>query len=342
MGTFEALNLMLTDMLGPMGPMIAFGGFALFMILAAVPLLIGGKQDPLDKLRKEAEKSHGAAATKVVLREKSTNEKLNKYAQFLEPQDKEQLGEMRQKLMMAGYSSRDAVKLFFLAQMGLALGGLVLGSIYFFAFVKNDQTGTQEMMMYILGPLIVGYLVPKYWVNKRTEKRKEEIADGFPDALDMMLVCVEAGQSMDQSIVRVAKELRSSYPALADEYDMVAHEMKAGKDKSQVMNDMGDRCGVQDVSSFVTVLNQSQTFGTPIADALRVYAAEMRDKRVMRAEEKANKLPTKMTLTTMMLTVPPLLIILVGPSVVGIADMGSIGGGSGSDVELEKEQEDDF
>lgn len=84
---------------------------------------------------------------------------------------------------------------------------------------------------------------------------------------------------------------------------------------------MSERCGVQDVSSFVTVLNQSQTFGTSVADALRVYAAEMRDKRVMRAEEKANKLPTKMTLTTMMFTVPPLLIILVGPSVVGITNM---------------------
>jgi tight adherence protein C len=92
---------------------------------------------------------------------------------------------------------------------------------------------------------------------------------------------------------------------------------------------MGERCGVQDVMSFVTVLNQSQSFGTPISDALRVYAAEMRDKRVMRAEEKANKLPTKMTLTTMMLTVPPLLIILVGPSVVGIQQLGSLGSSMG-------------
>ena len=87
---------------------------------------------------------------------------------------------------------------------------------------------------------------------------------------------------------------------------------------------MGERCGVADISSFVTVLVQSATFGTSIADALRVYADEMRDKRVMRAEEKANKLPTKMTLVTMMLTVPPLLIILVGPSVVGIQNLGNM------------------
>ncbi len=136
----------------------------------------------------------------------------------------------------------------------------------------------------------------------------------------MMLVCVEAGQSLDQSIIRVSREIRAGYPALADEYQTVAQELKAGKDRIQVLRDMSERAGVPDVSSFVTVLIQSASFGTSIADALRVYAAEMRDKRVMRAEEKANTLPTKMTLATMMLTVPPLLIILIGPSVYGIAE----------------------
>ena len=96
---------------------------------------------------------------------------------------------------------------------------------------------------------------------------------------------------------------------------MVANEMKAGKDRVSVLRDMSERCGVPDVSSFVTVLIQSASFGTSIAEALRVYASEMRDKRVMRAEEKANTLPTKMTLATMMLTVPPLLIIMIGPSI---------------------------
>jgi tight adherence protein C len=159
---------------------------------------------------------------------------------------------------------------------------------------------------------------PKYWVNRRLQSRQEEITNGFPDSLDMMLVCVEAGQSLDQSILRVAKEIKAGYPALAEEFEMVSQEMKAGKDRISVLRDMSERCGVQDVASFVTVLIQSASFGTSIADALRVYAGEMRDKRVTRAEEKANTLPTKMTLATMMLTVPPLLVILVGPSVYNI------------------------
>ncbi len=103
--------------------------------------------------------------------------------------------------------------------------------------------------------------------------------------------------------------------------------MKAGKDKVNVLKDMAERCGVPDISSFTTVLIQSATFGTSIAEALRVYAAEMRDKRVMRAEEKANVLPTKLTLGTMMFTVPPLLLILIGPSVYDIMDV--LGGGGG-------------
>ena len=127
---------------------------------------------------------------------------------------------------------------------------------------------------------------------------------------------------MDQAIIRVAREIRPSFPALADEFEIVSQQIKAGKDKPTVLNDMAERCGVQDVTSFVTVLVQSQSFGTSIAEALRVYAGEMRDKRVMRAEEKANQLPTKMTLATMMLTVPPLLIILVAPSIVGITALG--------------------
>ena len=220
--------------------------------------------------------------------------------------------------MQAGYNHKDAVRYFHFAQFSLGLGFSFLGVTYFLVFLSAEETTTQQTLLYILGPGTVGYLFPKYWVTKRQQQRQEEIQDGFPDSLDMMLTCIEAGQSLDQTIIRVASEIRTSYPALAEEYEIVSYQIKAGRDKASVLNEMSERCGIQDISSFVTVLVQSQTFGTSIADALRVYAGEMRDKRVMRAEEKANKLPTKMTLATMILTVPPLLIILVGPSVLGI------------------------
>ena len=106
---------------------------------------------------------------------------------------------------------------------------------------------------------------------------------------------------------------------MSHEFEVVSPELKVGKDKASVLKDMADPAGVQDIRSFVTVLVQSQKFGTSIAEALRVHASELRDKRVMRAEEATNKLPTKMTLATMMLTVPPLLIILIGPLIYSIS-----------------------
>ncbi|MDU8910365.1 type II secretion system F family protein [Aestuariicoccus sp. MJ-SS9] len=321
----DTLNTLLVDLLGPAGPLMAIGGLAFLLILAAIPMMLWQRPDPMEKLKNTSGRAKLDAETREVLRDTRRNEKLNKYAQFLEPQDAQELTKMRMTLLQAGYRTKDAVRYYYFAQFALGIGLLVAGVAYFLVFVDGASATMQQKIMYILGPGAAGYMFPKYWINKRVEKRKDEIQSGFPDALDMMLVCVEAGQSLDQSIVRVAGELRASYPSLADEFEIISHEMKAGKDKSQVLDDMGERCGVQDVSSFVTVLNQAASFGTSISDALRVYASEMRDKRVMRAEEKANQLPTKMTLTTMMLTVPPLLIILVGPSAVSITEMGNIG-----------------
>ena len=325
MAFLQQLNDLLTGSLGEFGPLIAVGGLGLFMILLTIPFFLNQREDPLKKLKRSSNPDSEAKPKKERLRQGGRNEQLQKFATFLEPQDQEQLSAMQLKLRQAGYQSKDAVRMFHFAQFTLGILGLIAGVAYVASSGGSEGFSSQQMVMYVIGPGGIGYLLPKYWVTRRVEARKEEITRGFPDALDMLLVCVEAGQSLDQSIVRVARELRASYPALADEFEIIAYEMKAGKDKATVLRDMGTRCGVQDVSSFVTVLIQSATFGTSIAEALRVYASEMRDKRVMRAEEAANKLPTKMTLATMMLTVPPLLIILVGPSANGIANLGNMG-----------------
>jgi tight adherence protein C len=309
----------MTDALGPFGPIIAVGTLGVILVMVVIVGILKQKADPLERLKAANRVDPNSGSQK--LRANAKNKKLERYATFLEPQDAKQLSAVRLLLMQAGYRHRDAVRYFHFAQMALAIGLLVLGVIYYVVFKSGDDSTTTKAVMWILGPGLVGYMMPKYWVTKRRQQRQQEIEDGFPDSLDMMLVCVEAGQSMDQAIIRVSQEMMVSYPALAEEYEMVANQVKAGRDKPDVLAELAERCGVQDITSFTTVLTQSQTFGTSIADALRVYAAEMRDKRVMRAEEKANKLPTKMTLATMMLTVPPLLIILVGPSVLGIMDL---------------------
>ncbi len=313
---------LLTYYLGDFGPLLAVGFIGLVLIIFAVVFALNQPEDPLKKLQRDLASNHSAKPQNERLRQASRNEQLQKFANFLEPQDAEELSAMQLKLRQAGYQSKDAVRLFHFLQFALGLSGLGLG--LFFVYVMNadvDYT-TNQMAMRVLGPGAACYYLPRYWITRRIEERKQAITRAFPDALDMMLVCVEAGQSLDQAIVRVGKELRASYPELAEEFEIVAYEMKAGKEKDKVLRDMGTRCGVQDVASFVTVMIQSAAFGTSIADALRVYAGEMRDKRVMRAEEAANKLPTKMTLATMGLTVPPLLAILIAPSVQGLGNIG--------------------
>ncbi len=310
----EQIQTVLTNMLGPLGPLLAVGILGLFLVLGTLPILMNRPQDPLDKLKKQNDRP--ATDPKMALRAAQGHDKLEKFSGFLEPQDEEEYSAMRLTLLQAGYPGKEAVRIFHFAQFALGVGFLILGLGYVFLQQNSGaEVSTAKLIMSVLIPGGAGYYLPRYWVTRRVEERKEQITNGFPDALDMMLVCVEAGQSLDQAIIRVAKEIRAGYPALADEFEIIAHEMKAGKDRIQVLRDMAERAGVPDVASFVTVLIQSTTFGTSIAEALRVYAAEMRDKRVMRAEEKANTLPTKMTLATMLLTVPPLLIILIGPSV---------------------------
>lgn len=312
-------NDFLVDRLGEMGPLIAVGALGLLLVMVTLPAMLMRRPDPLDKLREAAKQRTVAVDPARRLRVGDRVDKLEKFKTFLEPQDAEQLSTARLKMLRAGYRSKDAVRMFHAAQFVLGVSLLLVGVVYTMLTKGDGPQNPTNLLTTTLLPGVVGYYMPIYWVNSRLKKRQQELIEGFPDALDMMLVCVEAGQSLDQSIIRVAREMRLGYPALAEEFELVAHEVKAGKERIQVLKDFAERAGVPDIASFVTTLVQSATFGTSIAEALRVYSAEMRDKRVMRAEEKANVLPTKLTLGTMLFTVPPLMIILIGPSLHGIA-----------------------
>ena len=309
----------LTERFGPMAPLLAVGLLGLLLILLALPVVMKRQRDRFRELKDQVPKA--GVEKKKGLRKADKLDKLEKFAQFLEPQKKEELSAAKLNMLRAGYTGKNAVHMFHAMQFLLAILFLVAGLIVALIKSMSQEMSPTDLMLYSLLPCAIGYYLPRYWVNKRIEKRKTEIIQGFPDALDLMLVCVEAGQSLDQSIIRVGRESRAGYPALADEFDLVAQEVKAGKERISVLKDMAERVGVPDVASFVTTIIQSATFGTSIADALRVYSADMRDKRIMRAEEKANMLPTKLTLGTMLFTVPPLLVILIGPSIYGMVTM---------------------
>jgi tight adherence protein C len=303
-------------------------GLTALMVVAGLTLILitltGGQRrgtDPMERLRQQGLDRSADPARRLSRREDQSvlQKRLERYKGYLEPDTEAAKSAAQLQMIQAGYYGQTAVRDFHAAKLILALLGLLLGLAFtLLRPVGDTPPSTLMTALPILLPTLLGYYLPIYWVGKRRAERQDQIASGFPDALDLLLICTEAGQSMDQAIGRVARELHAGYPALAEEFQTVAHETKAGKDRMAVLRDMGERCGNPDIRSFVTVLIQSATYGTSTTDALRVYAAEMRDKRVMLAEEKANVLPTKLTLGTMLFTVPPLLIILIGPSVYGV------------------------
>ncbi|MFN3721423.1 MAG: type II secretion system F family protein [Paracoccaceae bacterium] len=324
MQIIDQINAMLTDMLGEMGPLLALGFVGIVLIVAALPTMLKKEKDPLDGIR-ALRTGKTVAVEKLRRGGPSKADKLERFASYLEPKSAEELSATKLKLLRAGYRGKSAVRVFHFSQFALGVGVLLLGLIY--ALLKSTQTEmtTQMMVIHTILPAAIGYYAPVYWVTRRIGTRQQEITEGFPDALDLMLVCVEAGQSLDQSIIRVGNEAKNGYPALAEEFETVAQEVKAGKERVTVLRDLSERVGLPDITSFVTTLIQSASFGTSIADALRVYSSEMRDKRIMRAEEKANTIPTKLTLGTMLFTLPPLLVILIGPSLAKFAS--GMGGG---------------
>lgn len=311
-------NFMSTD---PLVWVAVAGVLGLALIVVAFILMTQQRRDPMEKFQQAVRNKGREAETTMRRRGSKSDTKLDKYARFLEPANETELTEARRAMVQAGYHGKNAVRDFHAVQFILGIGGLLLGLFYTLVLSGSEGQTPMTMAVFTLVPGFLGYYFPKFWVNKRRTERQEEITQGFPDALDMLLICVEAGQSLDQSIRRVGSEIKASYPALGEEFETISQEVRAGKERTAVLKDFGDRCGLPDINSFVTVVVQSATFGTSIGDALRVYAAEMRDKRVMLAEEKANVLPTKLTLGTMMFTVPPLLIILIGPSVYGIMSL---------------------
>lgn len=312
-GFMTTLWQALEDAYGPAGPFYAVAAVGMLFALLAIPFLLRKEKDPLERFSFSDERIDDEL---VHLRTDVDDGRMQALAPLLEPADSDEFTSTRAKLRSAGYRGSSSVRMYYLSRAVLGLGLLLFGLMFTFLLPSEPDVIFAMGFSALLG--LFGYFLPVYWVQRQVAVRQEAIQNSFPDAMDMMLVCIEGGQSLDQAMARVGSEMKASGTPLADELEIVSVEFRAGKDRATVLRDLADRCSVNDISSFVTVLIQSQTFGTSISQALRVYAAEMRDKRLMRAEEKANVLPTKLTLGTMMFTVPPLILILVGPSFIQI------------------------
>ncbi|HEX3535461.1 MAG TPA: type II secretion system F family protein [Stellaceae bacterium] len=222
-------------------------------------------------------------------------------------------------LAQAGMRSRDAMikYLFARACMPLLFGFIVLVDAYTLHLIPIPPNWT---LIGALGATGLGYIAPGYYLKNVVEKRAKKLTLALPDALDLLVICAEAGLSLDASLTRVSRELKASFPELGEELELTAVELTFLPDRRQAFENLNARTNSPGIRGVVNTLLQTARYGTPLAQSLRVLAAEFREARITRAEEKAARLPAMMTVPMILFILPTLFIVLMGPAALGIID----------------------
>jgi tight adherence protein C len=243
------------------------------------------------------------------------NTMLGPVASYVLPQNEIERNRVTEKLVHAGYRAPNALQSYYAIKVVLAV---VLPGIVLLVSRWMPNLTMRTELFYMLGASTLGLLVPGVVLDKLVQKRMKALRNGFPDALDMLVVCVEAGLGMAQGIQRVADELIVSHPELAQELALVNAEIRAGVDRVAALKNLAHRTGLDDIKGLVSLLVQTLRFGTGVAESLRVYSAEFRDKRMQRAEEQAAKMATKMMFPLIVFLFPGFFVVAVGPAVIGL------------------------
>jgi tight adherence protein C len=223
---------------------------------------------------------------------------------------------LRRRLIEAGIYDAHGAAYFFLARLTLAVG------VAFAVYVGLPMTGLNVKMsfwLFVMCGGVLGYLLPSLYLDRRIKGRRLEHQSGFPDFMDLLVVCADAGLSMEAALDRVGRELGVSYPSLAANIHMANLEIRAGRTMTEALEHLGDRLGLDEARSFATLIQQSDELGSSIGDALRVYSDDMRHKRLSRAEEKAYALPAKLAVPMMLCIFPVLFIVILCPVIVRLA-----------------------
>jgi tight adherence protein C len=223
------------------------------------------------------------------------------------PKSPKEMGRLRRRLAMAGYPDASAVVVFALSQL-ITPVLLVMLTLWFVGMTKG------VIFAFFAGA--VGYMLPGVVLARKIELRKRAIREGLPDALDLFIVCVEAGCGLDQAIVKASNELEITHPALAYELRLITTEIRAGKPRLEAFKNFALRTKVDDVQSLVALLVQTDKFGTSVAQALRVHAETSRTKRRQNAEERAGKLGVKLVFPLVLFLFPALYVVILGPAVI--------------------------
>jgi tight adherence protein C len=223
---------------------------------------------------------------------------------------------LRRRLIAAGYTAPYAPRLYTLIRLMLVIGLPILALAIFWL------TGSSPSMVKLYFTLVlaaaVGLYVPALFVRAKADRRQQALVNAFPDALDLMLVCVEAGLGLEAAFARVGMEMMTSHPLLAEQFGAVVLELRAGRSHEDALRRMADRAGADDIRAFATLLVQSTKLGSSIAQTLRTYSAEMREKRRLRAEEKAHRIPVLISIPLVTCMLPVMIGVLMLPAVIRV------------------------
>lgn len=248
------------------------------------------------------------------------------FEQSFAPKSEEERFAVQMALARAGFRGSGAVAGYYLTRLILGLA-LPVGFLLVLTFSKMPsapgwlsdalaQMSTVGVAQITCVLCAIGFFGPGLWLKARIAERRQAIEEAFPNALDLIQIAVEAGMGFDQAMMRVSAEVKPVAPELADEMISAENEIQAGRDRERALMRMARRTGVDEVGSFVNVVLQSARFGTPMSDALNIYAEEMRTTRELKAQEKANKLPVQMSAVMASLMLPAILMLTLGPVVI--------------------------
>jgi len=286
---------------------LVFGGAVVAMLLLT--------RDPV-KARLAALDERDASST---VRVHSWRERLARMAEPLArlsvPTDGWETSPARLRFINAGWRAPSVPGLFYAGKTALTVG---LPLIVYIALPHNNDRAMSMTFLYLIGSAAIGYYLPDVILNRRIANRQREIFESFPDALDLMVVCVEAGLAMDAALARVGNEIGLKSPVLADELQLVTLELRAGSAKEKALRNLALRTGVEDVDALAKMLIQAERFGTSIGTALRVQSDQLRTRRRQMIEEQAAKIATKLLFPLIFCIFPALLVVLLGPAMLQI------------------------
>ena len=231
----------------------------------------------------------------------------------------EQAKKVGLKLMQAGWRSNDAVVRFFFCKLALpfAFGGIATFMLYGLGLYDLSASGKAGAA---LGAVVFGAYLPDIMVRNAAQKRQAAIRKALPDALDLMVICSEAGLSLDATLTRVAQEMQKTAPELSDEFSLTGLELGFLSDRRTALQNFAERTDLTVIRGMVSTLMQAERYGTPLAHSLRVLSAESREERAMKAEEKAARLPALLTVPMIIFILPPLFVVLIGPAALRTVD----------------------